>query len=245
MYTVERREVSILILPIIFLFGISGCKKKPPEEVVEKPGAMVITEEMSVLSIEPERGSPQKETPVTIYGVGFHDGATASIGETPIENTIFLNENTLKGTVPSGLSVGYYDVVVTNPDGKTARLAGGFKVQEEVMAECEIERVHFEFDRSDITEEAARILNRDYDCLKKRGIEKIKIEGHCDERGTTEYNMALGERRAKSVKNYLKNLGFHAKNIETVSYGEERPLVNRSDEEAWAQNRRAEIVIIK
>ena len=69
------------------------------------------------------------------------------------------------------------------------------------------------------------------------------MEGHCDERGTAEYNMALGERRAQEAKQYLVNLGIDASRIETISYGKERPLDNRSTEEAWAQNRRAQFLL--
>jgi peptidoglycan-associated lipoprotein len=73
--------------------------------------------------------------------------------------------------------------------------------------------------------------------------EKIVIEGHCDERGTAEYNIALGERRAKSVKRYLINLGVDSSQLSTISYGEERPADPGHNEAAWAKNRRAEFVI--
>jgi len=77
----------------------------------------------------------------------------------------------------------------------------------------------------------------------KNSSAKIIVEGHCDERGTAEYNMALGERRAQEAKQYLINLGIDASRIETISYGKERPLDNRSIEEAWAQNRRAQFLL--
>lgn len=106
------------------------------------------------------------------------------------------------------------------------------------------ERIHYEFDESDITDEAAQTLQRKAEVLRANPGLRIVIEGHCDERGSNEYNMALGQRRAESAVNYLLDAGVPEESIvRTVSYGEERPLVDRSDEEAWAMNRRAEFVI--
>jgi peptidoglycan-associated lipoprotein len=79
--------------------------------------------------------------------------------------------------------------------------------------------------------------------LKQRPEVPVVIEGHCDERGTIEYNLALGEKRAKAVKDYLVSLGIDRSRLTTISYGKERPLDSRSNEFAWAQNRRAEFVI--
>ncbi len=102
------------------------------------------------------------------------------------------------------------------------------------------ERVHFEFDRSNITNEAAAILQRKAEVLRNYPNLKVTIAGHCDERGSLEYNQALGQRRAESAKRYLVNLGLPASMFSTVSYGEERPIAQGSNESAWAQNRRDE-----
>lgn len=105
------------------------------------------------------------------------------------------------------------------------------------------ERVHFEFDRSRITDEAAAVLQQKAEVLQRYPDLRITIEGHCDERGSLEYNMALGQRRAQSVQRYLTGLGVSREMFSTVSYGEERPVAQGSNERAWAQNRRAEFVI--
>ncbi|MDH3297872.1 MAG: peptidoglycan-associated lipoprotein Pal [Gemmatimonadota bacterium] len=105
------------------------------------------------------------------------------------------------------------------------------------------ERVHFEFDRSRITDEAAAVLQRKAEVLRAHPDLRITIEGHCDERGSLEYNMALGQRRAQSTVRYLTGLGISGDMFSTVSYGEERPVAQGADEGAWAQNRRAEFVI--
>lgn len=99
------------------------------------------------------------------------------------------------------------------------------------------DRVFFAFDRSDISTESRQILSRQADWLRRYPNVTVTIEGHCDERGTREYNLALGERRAQAVKNVLVAEGIPAARISTISYGKERPIVVGSNEEAWAQNR--------
>jgi peptidoglycan-associated lipoprotein len=103
--------------------------------------------------------------------------------------------------------------------------------------------IHFDFDRYDIRPGDASMLKENAELLKKYPKVKIQIEGHCDERGTNEYNLALGERRANSTKNYLTSLGISSERISTISYGEERPLDPGHNEEAWTKNRRAHTII--
>ncbi|MBW1897735.1 MAG: peptidoglycan-associated lipoprotein Pal [Deltaproteobacteria bacterium] len=103
--------------------------------------------------------------------------------------------------------------------------------------------VQFEFDSAKLSMEAQDILRQKAEWLKKNPRAKIIIEGHCDERGTNEYNLALGDRRAFSAKSFLADLGIDASRLTTVSYGEERPIDSRADEDAWAKNRRAHFVI--
>jgi peptidoglycan-associated lipoprotein len=105
------------------------------------------------------------------------------------------------------------------------------------------DRIFFSFDRSDVSPEAREILTRQADWLRRYPNVTVTIEGHCDERGTREYNLALGERRAQAAKNVLVALGIPASRISTISYGKERPAVVGSTEEAYAQNRRAVTVV--
>jgi peptidoglycan-associated lipoprotein len=99
------------------------------------------------------------------------------------------------------------------------------------------DRVFFAYDQATISPEGQQILQRQADWLKRYGNVAVTIEGHCDERGTREYNLALGERRAAAVKNVLVALGIPASRVSTISYGKERPIVVGSDEEGYAQNR--------
>jgi peptidoglycan-associated lipoprotein len=106
-----------------------------------------------------------------------------------------------------------------------------------------IRDVYFEFDRYDLTEETKRTLEDLAQALKANPGFGVLIEGHADERGTPEYNLALGQRRAQAAKDYLVALGLDAGRIDTISYGEERPLDPGHNELAWALNRRAQFVV--
>jgi peptidoglycan-associated lipoprotein len=103
--------------------------------------------------------------------------------------------------------------------------------------------VHFAFDKYNLDAEAQSVLRRKARFLQDNPDIYITIEGHCDERGTNEYNLALGDRRAESTRSFLLDMGIEAYRISTVSYGEERPLCDERDEECWAQNRRAAFII--
>ncbi len=104
------------------------------------------------------------------------------------------------------------------------------------------EDIHFEFDRSRLLPEAKEILRRKATWLRANHDVSVIVEGHCDERGTNEYNMALGDRRARRAKSFLVDLGIARERLTTISYGEERPLDPRHNEESWAKNRRAHFV---
>ena len=113
-----------------------------------------------------------------------------------------------------------------------------------VMASDEIDRmgllkdVRFDYDRADIREADRPLLAENAEVLKKFDFIRVTIEGHCDERGTVEYNLALGERRARAASDYLVSLGVGAERLKTVSYGKEVPVCQQSNEECWSRNRR-------
>jgi len=119
------------------------------------------------------------------------------------------------------------------------------QLEKEALREGALADVYFDFNRYNLSPETQKKLEKTADWLIKSPAVRILIEGHCDERGTQEYNLALGQRRAASVQKYLHSLGVNSTRIETVSYGEERPADPRHNEEAWAKNRRAHFTIIK
>ena len=129
---------------------------------------------------------------------------------------------------------------------QTLKEEGLRETQEKVRSERDMfenEDIPFEFDSAKLSDQAQQILRAKAEWLRKNPRAQIIIEGHCDERGTNEYNLALGDRRAFAAKTFLVDLGIDQSRITTVSYGEERPLDPRSNEEAWAKNRRDHFVI--
>ncbi len=117
-------------------------------------------------------------------------------------------------------------------------------IEGEVYETKLLKDIHFDFDRYEVRRGDEEILKEDAAWLKKNPKTKVQVEGHCDERGTVEYNLALGERRANYAKQYLVSLGIAADRISTISYGKERPLDPGHDEEAWAKNRRVHFVVL-
>jgi len=122
-----------------------------------------------------------------------------------------------------------------------AEAAAGIAATEEKASP--FQDVHFDFDKSSIRDDAKQSLSAVAAYLKNNRNARVQIEGHCDERGTSEYNMALGDRRAESVRKYLASLGVQTGVLSTVSYGKEKPLDPGHNEDAWAKNRRAHFVV--
>ena len=113
----------------------------------------------------------------------------------------------------------------------------------EFVATAELKDIHFDFDKYDIGPGDAKLLDDNAKWMKANPNHLILIEGHCDERGTNEYNLALGERRAKATMNYLVAQGIAAGRMTLISYGEERPLCMEKTEECWGDNRRAHFLV--
>jgi len=156
-------------------------------------------------------------------------------------------KETLPETGAAETGVGQEQAITEEP------VAGGGMSEEqeqanarsEYVAESQLENVYFDFDKSDLKPDARETLSRNAEWIKGHPTSKVQIEGHCDERGTEEYNLALGERRANAVKNYLVSLGIDADRLYTISYGEELPADPGHTEEAWAKNRRAHFLVTK
>ncbi len=140
------------------------------------------------------------------------------------------------GTEDAGLPDGSAQGTMSMPSGE-----GGAQAQT-IITPFDGRNVYFDFDRHNLNADARQVLTETAAYLKENADVNLVIEGHCDERGTNEYNMALGDRRARSARDFLVNLGVDASRISTVSYGEEKPADPGKTEEAWAKNRRAQFV---
>lgn len=116
-------------------------------------------------------------------------------------------------------------------------------VEKVALRESAFDTIYFDFDKSDIKSDQRSRINTNAQLLSENRNVRIRIEGHCDERGTNEYNMALGQRRADSIKRYFVDYGISSSRITTISYGEERPVATGNNESAWSQNRRGEFKI--
>ena len=154
---------------------------------------------------------------------------------TPQDSTDY----TITATGPGGSADSTAHVTVTVPPPPVAHQQSTTKE----LFDKEVHDAFFNFDKSDIRADARDALSQTAQFLRSYPEVKVVIEGHCDERGSTEYNLALGDRRAASAKQFLISLGIAANRMETVSYGKERPFCTEHDEQCWQQNRRAHFVM--
>jgi peptidoglycan-associated lipoprotein len=135
----------------------------------------------------------------------------------------------------TGLTQRHIDVPPFEPKPPKTRIGAFEKIPE-------LKTVYFDFDKYNIKPEFRNTLSQNASWLMNHPKALLRIQGHCDERGTFEYNIALGERRANSTRNYLVSLGISSTRIETISYGEDRPACAQSNESCWSRNRRAEFL---
>jgi peptidoglycan-associated lipoprotein len=164
---------------------------------------------------------------------------TKGNGEAPAQNVSSVGQqkaNNISSTGQQNADVKMKNI--KNPEGQNIKTSSEMRNEKRGL-----EDIHFDFDKSNIRQDDRKILSRNAAYLSKNKNVKIVIEGNCDERGTAEYNMALGERRADEAKQYLVNLGIDGKRITTISYGSEKPLDPGHDEDAWAKNRRDHFAI--
>ncbi|MBN1826312.1 MAG: peptidoglycan-associated lipoprotein Pal [Candidatus Eisenbacteria bacterium] len=134
---------------------------------------------------------------------------------------------------------------VSQPDERDRQGVPAEKPDVDPDAPYVFQNVHFEFDKYRLTTDATRILNAHAEVLMRHPAWTVRIEGHCDERGTVEYNLALGEKRANAAKDFLVGYGVAASRVRTVSYGKERPIDAGHGEAAWAKNRRGEFHVTR
>ncbi len=229
------KVVAALLVPAILLGP--GCKKKPPPPPPPPPPAAPEVR-LQVASVSPSQIEPNTPAQVTVYGSAFEDGASVSFGTFPGTEVRVTNSNQLTVMAPA-LVLGTYDVKVSNPAGESNTLRGGLIVKNANVA-CRNVTVNFDFDRASLRSDSKSTLDGHLTCFQ--GLAgQVRVAGHADERGTVDYNLALGQRRAETVKRYLTNGGVSGSRITTTSYGEEQPVDRGHNESAWAKNRRAEL----
>lgn len=182
-----------------------------------------------------------------LTGCGTPVRRAASSGPTPLkwtaENPLSLSAGSQKAGQGQAQSASGETSLDSGGSGSLDQLRRG--ESSATPASSPLKDVYFAFDRDDLDPAAREILKANADWLKANPSATVQIEGHCDERGTNEYNLALGARRAGASKDYIANLGVAADRLSTISYGKEIPVCKESTEECWAKNRRARFVIMK
>lgn len=242
------RRALLVLSPILvpFLFGMTGCKPKIKDSVVVDDHIEIAppTVTLQVAGIDPAFNTANQSFLADIFGSGFAKGATVQIGSFTVGNVAFQADSSLGISVPA-MPAGSYDVTVINPDGKRATLRNGLTLQAEAPKgpACPPLTVYFDLDSSMVKAESKAQLDGFAACVRSAQVQ-VRVEGHCDERGTTEYNLSLGQRRADAVSRYLGGTGIPKTWVQSVSYGEERPAVMGGGEDAWARNRRAELSVV-
>lgn len=235
----RTKTLALAVLALAMFAG--GCKKKPPPPP-PPPAPQPVEVRLQVTSLSPSTIAPKTPTPAKVYGSAFESGATVTFTgpmELRGQEVSVDSGNTMSVTIP-GLVEGTYDVKVENPDGTSSVLRSGLTVKSLEIA-CRNVTVNFDFDQAGLRNDAKSTLDGNMSCFQSL-TGQIAIEGHADERGTVDYNLALGQRRADTVKRYLVNSGVATGRISTTTYGEERPVDRGHTEVAWARNRRAEII---
>jgi outer membrane protein OmpA-like peptidoglycan-associated protein len=244
------RRTRLIALFALFPALFAGTCNK--DKVTPEPDGVDATDteaanpevELQVISLEPDEVEPGSAFQGTVFGTGFGAGASVNLGATRIAAVTVNDENTLTVSVPP-MGTGVYDLKVTNADGTSATLRDGLVVQAamaELGMDCGAIRVGFGFDSANLLADAQEVLADFLPCFQ-RGVGTVRVEGHSDERGTTGYNLALGQRRADSIERYLATQGVSPGRIRTISYGEELPADRGHDEQAWEVNRRGDVSV--
>ena len=246
-----RNAAILLWLSLVGVVAIvGGCKKHvasvPPAQTAPAPTAQPTV----TLSASPTTVNPGASVNLTWSSTNATDlSIDPSVGKvavqgsspvTPTESTTYM----ITANGPGGTATATARVTVTGGAAVVAPTSGTPAGISELF-EQNVRDAFFDFNKADIRPDARDALTKDAEFLRSYSSVHVTIEGHCDERGSTEYNLGLGQRRAQAAKNYLVSLGISADRIDTVSWGKERPFCTESTEECWQQNRRGHFVMAK
>jgi peptidoglycan-associated lipoprotein len=241
--SLSRAGLIAMVAAAVFTFG---CKKppksQPPAPPAPAPAAArpTVTLQASPTSINKGESSTLSwnSTDATELSIAPEVGAVTAQGSTkvsPADSTTY----TITATGPGGSASATATVTVNAPPPPPAPAPQ--PSPDEVFLK-EVRDAYFDYDKADLRPDARAALTKTADFLKSYPQIKVTIEGHCDERGSTEYNLGLGDRRASAVKQFLVSLGISADRLSTVSYGKEKPFCMESNESCWQQNRRGHFV---
>ena len=235
------------LVALIVVFG--GCKKKvastPPATAPGPTPQPTVTLNASPTSVNPGQTVTLSwsSTNATDLDIEPGVGKVAPQGATPV-NPTQSTTYTITATGAGGSATATASVSVASAQAPPPETPAAQPSLSELFDQ-NVKDVYFELDKSDLADDARAALTKDAEFLRSYPQVHVSIEGHCDERGSTEYNLGLGQRRAEAAKNYLISLGIPADRMETTSWGKERPFCTDHDESCWQQNRRAHFVLSK
>lgn len=218
---------GLTLVASMALIGMPGCSKKS----VQSGGDSQSTQGMA------KGGS--------LGSSGGSDSSRAGVGSFP-DTSLQSGGGGLRGLDknPSEERVGGGTLLAkVDPSGSSGRQMDEIRAEQAASSAAGLRDVFFGYDSWTISEDGRQALSRDAEWMKSTPSAQVKVEGHCDERGTSAYNLVLGEKRAKAVRNYLVELGVGANRLSVVSYGKERPSCNEHAESCYQQNRRGHLVV--
>jgi peptidoglycan-associated lipoprotein len=233
-----------LILALSALMTLSACKKKvappppPPPPPAAAPTASLTANPNSIDKGQSSTLSweTSNATDVSIDGVGAVR-PTGSQSVSPVESTTY----TLTAKGPGGTQQATARITVNAPPPPPPQASA---TEEELFSQ-NVKDIYFDYDKSDVRSDQQSAVQGDIAFLRQHSNISFTVEGHCDERGSTEYNLALGDSRASAVRNALVQGGVAGDHVKTISYGKERPFCTESNEQCWQQNRRGHFVYQK
>ena len=246
-----RKRSKILFGSLLAILAFSAaCKKPAPQAPAPPPPTPAAPPARPTVDLRASTTIIQRGETVTLTwsstnatslslspGIG-NVAAEGTQRVTPQDSTTY----TISATGPGGSADANVRITVSAPPPPPAKAAEPTIQQ---LFEREVKDAYFDYDKAEVRPDARDNLSQTAQFLRSYPQVKVVIEGHCDERGSTEYNLALGDRRAAAAKQFLASLGISADRMETVSYGKERPFCTASDEACYTQNRRAHIIMAK
>ncbi len=248
---VRSLRSNLLLAGVALLLGVAGGCKKHVAATPPAPAPAPLPQPTVTINASPDTVSAGQSVNLTWSSTNATDltidpgvGKVSPQGTTPV-NPSNSTTYTITATGSGGSATASARVTVNaapQPTAEAPPAPAAAPNLTELFSE-DVQDAFFDTDKSDLRDDARQALTRDAEFLRSYPQVKVSVEGHCDERGSTEYNLGLGQRRADAAKNYLISLGISADRMQTTSWGKERPFCTDSNEQCWQQNRRAHFVL--
>jgi peptidoglycan-associated lipoprotein len=246
----NRSVGSVILLSLLALVVAgSGCSRRPiataqpPPPPAPPPARPTVTLQASSTVIESDQSTTLNWSSTNAASLMLSPGvgSVSLQGSRPVMPTASTTYE-ITATGPGGSATANVRITVTPPPPPAPTTTA--PTLEELFTR-EVQDAYFDYDKADVRPDARNALSKTAEFLRSYPQIQVSLEGHCDERGSTEYNLALGDRRAQAAKNFLVSLGVAADRVQTISYGKERPFCAQSNENCWQQNRRGHFVMAR